>query len=105
MSFRHQFAMLSNILFRDLKLSKTTTNIHVVFMTAACTVEMFDQLPTLTGLNFRKDKDNVFWSNSFFMQKRDIFTCVMYTNRDTTNMDSILLISKVNYLFFIPIVD
>ena len=41
LSFRHQFAMLSTTLFRDLKVTKCTTKIPVLFMTATCTVEIF----------------------------------------------------------------
>ena len=58
--FRHQFSMLSNTLFRDLKVGRTCTKIPVLFMIVTYTVEMFAQLQTLTGLNFTKDKRNLF---------------------------------------------
>ena len=109
LSFRHQFAMLSNTLFRDLKVGRTCTNIPVLFMTATCTVEMFAQLQTLTGWNFTKDKRNVLWPNSFVMQNQNIFTCVIYTNQAlkifTTNIYPILSVSKVTFFILMPIAD
>ena len=104
LSFRHQFAMLSATLFKDLKVGKTKTKIPVLFMTATCTVQMFEQLQTLTGLTFQKDKLNVFWPDSVSMQKRNIYTRVMYTNRVlqvfTSQVDPILSVSKVKSFIF-----
>ena len=104
LSFRHQFAMLSTTLFKDLKVGKTKTKIPVLFMTATCTVQMFEQLQTLTGLTFQKDKLNVFWPDSVSMQKRNIYTRVMYTNRVlqvfTSQVDPILSVSKVKSFIF-----
>ena len=104
LSFRHQFAMLSTTLFRDLKVGGIKTKIHVLFMTATCTVEMFDQLQTLTGLKFHKDKLNVFWSNFFSMQNRNVYTRVVYTTRAlqvfTSKVDPILSVSKVKSFIF-----
>ena len=71
--------------------------------------EMFAQLQTLTDLHFTKYKRNMFWPSSFVMQKRNIFTCVVYTNRTlhvfTTNIYPILSVSKVKYFIFMPIAD
>ena len=59
LSSRHQFSILSNTLFSWLKVNTYTTKITVLFMTATCTDDMFNQLQTLTGLFFIKDKCNV----------------------------------------------
>ena len=81
LSFCHQFAMLSTTLFRDFKINKHTTKIPVLSMTATCTVEILKQLQTLTGLSFYKDNMNICWPNSIAMQKRNIFTRVLYITR------------------------
>ena len=88
LSFRSQFAMLSTTLFKQIRDGACTTKIPVLFMTASCTQEMFEQLQLLTGLRFYKDHRNIFWPSSGILMKRSIFTRVVYNTRPLTHFVS-----------------
>ena len=60
LSFRSQFAMLSTTIFKQIKTGRFATKIPVLFMTATCNLEMFEQLKLLTGLEFYNDHRNIF---------------------------------------------
>ena len=73
--------MLSTTLFKQIRDGVHSTNIPVLFMTASCTREMYDQLQLLIGLRFYGKKRNMFWPSSQFLMKRSIFTRIVYTAR------------------------
>ena len=81
LSFRSQFAMLSTTIFKQIKTGRFATKIPVLFMTASCNLEMFEQLKILTGLMFYPDNRNVFWPGSTLLMKRSVCTRVVYSNR------------------------
>ena len=81
LSFRSQFAMLSTTIFKQIKTGRFATKIPVLFMTASCNNEMFEQLKLLTGLAFYPDNRNIFWPGSSQLMKRSVCTRVVYSNR------------------------
>ena len=80
LSFRSQFAMLSTTIFKQIKTGRSATKIPVLFMTASCNYEMFEQLKLLTGLDFYNDYRNIFWPSSTLLMKTTVCTRVMYSN-------------------------
>ena len=70
LSFRLKFAMLSTTIFKLIKTGRYATKIPVLFMTACCTGEMFQQLKVLTSLKFYLDNRNLFWPDSVDLMKR-----------------------------------
>lgn len=80
LSFRSQLAMLSTTIFKQIKVTKYSTKNPVVFMTTSCTLEIFEQLQSLTGLVFMDDWRNIFWPDSTVLMKNYIFTRVVYNN-------------------------
>lgn len=60
LSFCLQFAILSTTIFKQIKKGQYATKIPVLFMTASCNLEMFDQLKLLTGLELYPNNRNVF---------------------------------------------
>ena len=81
LSFRSQFAMLSTTIFKQIKTGRYATKIPVLFMTATCNLEMFEQLKLLTGLEFYNDHRNIFWPCSTLLMKTTVCTRVVYSNR------------------------
>ena len=81
LSFWSQFAMLLTTIFRQIKNGQFATNIPVLFMTASCNFEMYEQLVSLTGLKFYPDNRHIFWPGSSMLTKRSVFTRVLYINR------------------------
>ena len=69
-SFRSQFAMLSATIFKQIKNGRFASKIPVLFMTASCNFQMFEQLKSLTGLEFYPDNRNIFWPGSAMLMKK-----------------------------------
>ena len=82
LSFRKAFALLSKVLFKHLKTEdKYCTKVTILFMTATCTVEIFEQVQSLTGIPFYQDKRNVFWPSPTGMANRSISIEVIYSSQ------------------------
>ena len=81
LSFRSEFAMLSTTIFKQIKIGRFATKIPVLFMSATCNYEMFEQLKQLTGLEFYEDHRNIFWPCSTLLMKKTVCTRVVYSNR------------------------
>ena len=89
-TFRTQFVMLSDTVFKQLKLDEYKTIVPILFMTARCTLKMYKQLQTLTGPSFYDDRIKMFWTNLFQMVKSCIFTRVVYTARPLQSFTAII---------------
>ena len=59
-TFRTQFVMLSDTVFKQLKLDEYKTIVPILFMTARFTLKMYKQLQTLTGPPFYDDRIKIF---------------------------------------------
>ena len=82
LSFRKEFALLSKVLFKHLKTDDNyCARVLIIFMTATCTVEIFEQVQSLTGIPFYQDKRNVFWPSPTGMANRSISIEVIYSSQ------------------------
>lgn len=68
---------LLGTLFKQIRDGGYSTKILLLFMTASCTKEMYEQLQLLKGLRLYDDNRNIFWPSSGILMKRSIFTRVM----------------------------
>jgi len=65
-------------------------SIPVLFMTAACTLDMKQQLSNLTGLNFDPHNRNIFWPNADGMMNISVMTKVIYSTRPLHSFQSMI---------------